>query len=44
VRTLQRLDEAQARAMLDARRQKKNKTKPAATMPEQSDVKSDKPQ
>lgn len=43
VRTLQRIDEAQAQAMLDSRKQKKQKGEPAATLPEQSDVKSDKP-
>lgn len=44
VRTLTRLDEAQAQAMLDSSKQKKNKSgEPAATLPEQSDVKSDKP-
>jgi hypothetical protein len=41
IRTLQRLDEAQAQAMIDSRKHKKE-TEPAATMPEQSDVKSDK--
>jgi hypothetical protein len=44
VRTLTRIDEAQAQAMLDSSKQKKNKGgEPAATLPAQSDVKSDKP-
>jgi hypothetical protein len=41
IRTLQRLDESQAQAMLDSRKHKKQ-PEPAVTMPEQSDVKSDK--
>jgi hypothetical protein len=41
IRTLQRLDEAQAQAMLDSHKRKKQ-PEPAATLPEQSDVKSDK--
>jgi hypothetical protein len=43
VRTLTRLDEAQAKAMLDSRKEKKKKEEPAVAMPEQSDVKSDSP-
>ena len=43
VRTLTRLDEAQAQAMLDNSKHKKNKGGEPAALPEQSDVKSDKP-
>jgi hypothetical protein len=43
VRSMTRLDEAQAKAMIDSSRQKKHKDEPGATLPEQSDVKSDKP-
>ena len=43
VRTLTRLDEAQAQAMLDDSKHKKNKSGEPAALPEQSDVKSDKP-
>lgn len=42
VRIVQRLDEAQANALIDARKHKKGETGESATMPEQSDVKSDK--
>ena len=44
VRTVQRLAEADAQAMIESRKQKgKKPEEPAVTMPEQSDVKSDKP-
>ena len=43
VRTLQRLDEAQAQALLESSKSKEKKDEPAAAMPEQSDMKSDKP-
>lgn len=42
VRTLTRLDEAHAQALLESAKHKK-KPEPAVKMPEQSDVKSDKP-
>ncbi len=43
VRTVQRLDEAEAQALIEGAKEKKEKKKePAVKMPEQSDVKSDK--
>jgi hypothetical protein len=43
LRTMQRIDEAQAQALLESSKSKKKNDEPATTMPEQSDVKSDKP-
>ena len=44
LRTMQRLEEAQAKALLEGSKSRKKNGEPAVTMPEQSDVKSDKPQ
>ena len=43
VRTLTRIDEAQAQALIDSSKQKRKQGEAPATLPEQSDVKSDKP-
>jgi hypothetical protein len=43
LRTMRRIDEAQAQALLESSKSRKKNDEPVATMPEQSDVKSDKP-